>query len=175
MEWVEETAALAGGLVWGSFINVCLDRWGIRFGGNEVRKRFLEDPTVSNELKDHIRSGDLSPLNPVRSFCFACGHQLLWHELIPVISYLFSAGKCRTCGEAYGIRIMWVELSHVAFFPAAVFFLGFTPEAMLICIDFSFLWLLGYSHSCPGLGVVLKTLGVLLLGGNGMFFSGFFL
>ncbi len=32
-----------------------------------------------------------------RSGCFSCGNELVWYELIPVFSYLFLRGKCRSC------------------------------------------------------------------------------
>jgi len=34
-----------------------------------------------------------------RSHCDQCGKTLKWHELIPVFSYLWNGGKCRSCGK----------------------------------------------------------------------------
>ena len=34
-----------------------------------------------------------------RSHCDACGHVLGARDLVPVVSYLVSGGKCRYCGE----------------------------------------------------------------------------
>jgi leader peptidase (prepilin peptidase) / N-methyltransferase len=77
-------ATIAGllGLACGSFLNVCLTRW---------------------------TSGE-SVVSP-RSHCRACGRSLRWWENIPLASYLFLGGRCRTCGVAIGIRYPIVELS----------------------------------------------------------------
>ena len=38
-----------------------------------------------------------------RSFCFSCGKNLNWLELVPVLSFLFQKGKCRGCKS----KISW--------------------------------------------------------------------
>lgn len=38
-----------------------------------------------------------------RSYCFSCRADLKWYELIPILSFFFQRGHCRTC---YG-RISW--------------------------------------------------------------------
>ena len=45
-----------------------------------------------------------------RSRCPHCGHQIAWHENIPVLSYLFLRGKCSSCSAAIGWRYPAVEL-----------------------------------------------------------------
>ncbi|HWE84836.1 MAG TPA: prepilin peptidase [Terracidiphilus sp.] len=77
-------AILAGlfGLAFGSFLNVCLSRWA---------------------------SGE-SIVHP-RSHCRSCLSTLTWWENIPLVSYLFLRGRCRTCGVAIGIRYLLVELA----------------------------------------------------------------
>ncbi len=77
-------AIIAGlfGLAFGSFLNVCLTRW------------------TSSE----------SVVSP-SSHCRACQRSLHWWENIPLASYLFLRGRCRTCGAAIGIRYLIVELS----------------------------------------------------------------
>ncbi len=39
----------------------------------------------------------ISLVNPKRSFCPVCGHQLKWSDNIPVLSYLLLGGRCRYC------------------------------------------------------------------------------
>ena len=77
-------AIIAGlfGLACGSFLNVCLTRW------------------TSSE----------SVVSP-RSHCRVCQRSLAWWENIPLLSYVFLRGRCRTCGAAIGIRYFIVELS----------------------------------------------------------------
>ena len=40
-----------------------------------------------------------------RSRCLACKHQLAWYDLLPALSWLSTAGKCRYCTRAIG----WFE------------------------------------------------------------------
>lgn len=44
------------------------------------------------------------------SHCTKCGTKLMVLELIPVISYLFLRGRCRTCDERISLRYPMVEL-----------------------------------------------------------------
>lgn len=45
-----------------------------------------------------------------RSRCPVCKKQLVWHELIPVISFLFQKGKCRHCGHLIALQYPIVEI-----------------------------------------------------------------
>lgn len=38
-----------------------------------------------------------------RSACDACGEQLRWFDLMPLLSYLFARGRCRRCGASIGL------------------------------------------------------------------------
>jgi len=73
-------AALLG-LAFGSFLNVCLSRWP---------------------------EGE-SVVTP-RSHCRTCGRTLTWWENIPVLSWLFLGGRCRTCNAKISWRYPLVEL-----------------------------------------------------------------
>ena len=44
------------------------------------------------------------------SHCTNCGHQLSPLELIPIFSYIFLRGKCKSCGAEISIRYPLVEL-----------------------------------------------------------------
>ncbi len=46
-----------------------------------------------------------------RSACMSCRSKLKFYELIPVISYLFLLGRCRTCRTKISIQYPLVELS----------------------------------------------------------------
>jgi leader peptidase (prepilin peptidase)/N-methyltransferase len=70
------------GLLFGSFLNVCLSRWPE--GESVVRPR---------------------------SHCSSCGRTLKWWENVPLISWLALRGQCRTCGERIGWRHPLVELA----------------------------------------------------------------
>ena len=74
---------LAGvaGLVFGSFLNVCVSRWP--------------------EEKSIVRP---------RSYCPHCERTLAWWENIPLLSWLALRGRCRTCHAWIGWRHLLVEL-----------------------------------------------------------------
>ncbi len=62
----------------------------------------------------------ISIVNPTRSFCPSCGHQLAWKDNVPVVSYLFLKGKCRYCGEKISARYPLVESVTAGLFVLAV-------------------------------------------------------
>ena len=76
--------ALAGvlGLLFGSFLNVCIVRW----------------PALE------------SVVTP-RSRCPQCGNLIAWYDNIPVLSWLVLRGKCRHCKLPIPIRYPLVELA----------------------------------------------------------------
>jgi leader peptidase (prepilin peptidase)/N-methyltransferase len=44
------------------------------------------------------------------SACMSCGHELAWYENVPVLSYLFLRGRCKSCGTKIGVVYPAVEL-----------------------------------------------------------------
>jgi leader peptidase (prepilin peptidase)/N-methyltransferase len=50
------------------------------------------------------------------SHCPECGHQLSPRELVPVFSYVFLRGKCKSCGTKISIRYPIIELSTAIIF-----------------------------------------------------------
>jgi len=70
------------GLLFGSFLNVCLSRW----------------PEGESVVKP-------------RSHCSSCGRTLEWWENVPLLSWLALRGRCRTCGARIGWRHPLVELA----------------------------------------------------------------
>ena len=51
-----------------------------------------------------------------RSLCFSCSKTLHWYELIPVASYLFQQGKCRSCKSSISRQYVLVELGTALLF-----------------------------------------------------------
>jgi Type II secretory pathway, prepilin signal peptidase PulO and related peptidases len=49
-----------------------------------------------------LRSGTSSILNPARSHCSHCGASLSARDLVPLISWTLSGGRCRHCGDRLG-------------------------------------------------------------------------
>jgi len=49
-----------------------------------------------------------------RSCCDSCGATLAPHELVPLVSWLASRGRCRRCSQPIGLFYPFVELAAVA-------------------------------------------------------------
>jgi len=64
------------------------------------------------------------------SACPACGRPLSWFENIPIASYLFLRGRCRTCGAPISARYLVIEALTAAMFAVAWWYYG--PGPMLI-------------------------------------------
>lgn len=53
-----------------------------------------------------------------RSHCDNCGHVLCFRDLIPVVSFLTSHGKCRYCGQKLSRRHLFAELATAVSYAA---------------------------------------------------------
>ena len=62
----------------------------------------------------------LSILRPA-SFCPSCRRSLRWRELVPVLSFVVSGGRCRSCSAVISLRYPYTELLVAAI--AVVFYL----------------------------------------------------
>jgi len=61
-----------------------------------------------------------------RSFCPNCKHNLVWEDLIPVLSFLFLKGKCRYCGQKISFQYPLVELATAILFVLIADYTSFT-------------------------------------------------
>jgi leader peptidase (prepilin peptidase)/N-methyltransferase len=52
----------------------------------------------------------ISFVHPSRSFCPKCKHPLAGVDLLPLLSWLSTGGKCRYCKEPVSSRYFWVEV-----------------------------------------------------------------
>ena len=87
------------GLIFGSFLNVCIDRLH--------RNESLVRPA---------------------SHCESCRHALTPKDLIPIFSYLRLRGRCRYCHTAIAQRSLWVELATGTIFAFLYHHYGLEPE-----------------------------------------------
>lgn len=58
-----------------------------------------------------------------RSSCMSCGKEIVWYDLVPVFSWLFLRGKCRSCGSRISGQYPLVEALTAALFA----FIGGAP------------------------------------------------
>lgn len=59
-----------------------------------------------------------------------CGHVLKWYELIPIFSYIFLKGKCKSCGQKISIFYPTMELLSGILFALSFLLFGFNIELL---------------------------------------------
>lgn len=84
------------GLCCGSFVNMLVYRTAVQY--------------------KLIKSKILKINNKNRSFCDYCGRQLRWYENIPVLSWLFLAGKTKCCRKKLPVSYPIVEIVTAVLF-----------------------------------------------------------
>jgi leader peptidase (prepilin peptidase)/N-methyltransferase len=119
------TFALAG-LCIGSFLNVVIHRLPLML-----------------ERSWKLDSGDLLgvkvdvpaevTLSAPRSRCPSCGHQIAWHENIPVLSYLRLGGKCSACHARISPRYPAFEIITALLFAGLDWRLGAHSSTLAWC------------------------------------------
>jgi len=55
------------------------------------------------------------------SHCVQCKHKLIWYDLIPVLSFILTRGKCRYCGKKISWQYPGVELVTALLFTLIVY------------------------------------------------------
>lgn len=77
-----------------------------------------------------------------RSHCPNCNRQLIWYELIPVISYLLQAGKCRNCKSKVSVLYPFGELMTGLLFAFSFIQLGLEVELITAILFVSMLMII---------------------------------
>jgi leader peptidase (prepilin peptidase)/N-methyltransferase len=91
------------GAIMGSFLNVCIVRWGAEPKQSVVRPR---------------------------SRCPQCGTGIAWYDNIPVVSWLVLRGRCRGCGNPISVQYPLVEVATAIIWAYMVARHGPTVEAL---------------------------------------------
>lgn len=110
MQIVTAVVLAMAGLAIGSFLNVVIDRL-------PEGKSLVAPP----------------------SHCPACSRQLSLRDNIPVVSYLWLRGRCRTCGARIPRRILWVEVASGIVFGLSFWYLGLSPGLAIVLFYFCLL------------------------------------
>lgn len=134
------------GLVFGSFCNLVVDRY---------------QPGTS--LPRYFRLLAFPP-----SHCIYCCHPLSWKDLIPLLSYLWSRGRCRYCGQALHLILFYGELLCGTIFLSCAMIYPFDFQQLAVTGYCCFLFVLAridHLFLCLPNGLVLPLLlsGLLLV------------
>lgn len=114
------------GLVFGSFLNVCIYRIPLALPEEAPDESALRAMAGSIGAWKAVGS-------PARSFCPHCQHLIRWYDNLPVLSWLLLRGRCRDCGARIGFRYAAVELLTAVLFLACLTRFGATWEMLKYC------------------------------------------
>jgi leader peptidase (prepilin peptidase)/N-methyltransferase len=95
------------GAALGSFLNVCILRWGA-----EPKQSVMHPP----------------------SRCPHCGHAIRWYENIPILSWLFLRGKCSGCGAPISPMYPAIEAAAALIWGGSVALLGPSLAAIELAV-----------------------------------------
>ena len=147
------------GLVIGSFLNVVIHRlpqllereWlgdaaGYLQDGSAISRVLGSSPQRTAELARQgealaaeVQALPAMSLSKPRSRCPQCGHQLAWHENIPLLGWLRLGGKCSACGTRISVRYPIVEALTGVLFASAAVLAGPTAAAAVYCLALALL------------------------------------
>lgn len=149
--WLSVPVLAVLGLCIGSFLNVVVHRlprimereWWEDMAqqladGEAFRRTFAADPpkplaATATELEKRLEGLAPYGLAKPRSACPACGHQIRWHENVPVLGWLRLRGRCASCKTPISRRYPLVELATGLLFAAAGWVYGAQPVALMWC------------------------------------------
>jgi leader peptidase (prepilin peptidase) / N-methyltransferase len=109
--WYFAASIFVFGLLFGSFLNVCIYRL----------------------------PRDMSVSTPKRSFCPNCKTQIAAYDNIPVLSWILLRGKCRTCKQKISGRYALIELFTALLFLACYLHFGGSTAETVKAAVFCFL------------------------------------
>jgi leader peptidase (prepilin peptidase)/N-methyltransferase len=93
------------GAVLGSFLNVCILRWGA-----EPKQSVMHPP----------------------SRCPTCGHAIRWYENVPILSWLLLRGRCSGCGSRISPMYPAIEATTAVLWGGSVALFGLSLPAIQV-------------------------------------------
>lgn len=127
MDWVIVVILGLFGLMLGSFAGAQVWRLRARQLHEDKRGGYEYDKKQYKKLKPLLGR----KVNSDRSVCLECGHQLAWFDLIPLVSWLSTGGKCRYCKKAIGWFEPLIEIGMALLFVASYLLWPFSLESTL--------------------------------------------
>ncbi len=100
------------GLLLGSFAGAQV--WRLRARQLAHDKAAGEEYDTSEYKRLHGLMGQKTSED--RSRCLSCGHTLAWYDLIPLVSWVSTRGKCRYCKQPIGLLEPLIELGTASVF-----------------------------------------------------------
>jgi len=107
------------------------------------------------------------------SRCGSCFQDIRWYDNIPILSYLWLRGRCRTCGQGFSAGYLGVELVTGLLF-AGLFYLEVVlnihnwpdlgPRGGVIVVPWSWPLILGFMHHAVLLTFLISASGCDLQG-----------
>ena len=127
--------AFVVGLLVGSFLNVCIHRW----------------PSYQSVVRP-------------RSRCPQCEAPIAWYDNIPLLSYAWLRGRCRSCGAGISLRYPIVELLNGLLYAYLLWRFGVDPVAAKMAVFGSMMLILIFTDLTAYILPDEITLGGLVLG-----------
>lgn len=78
------------------------------------------------------------------SHCTSCGYELKPKDLVPVLSYAFLGGKCRSCKEKISIRYPLIEILNALLYVVIYLNYGFSFESFKFAVFASLMIVIGF-------------------------------
>ncbi|MBR0120220.1 MAG: prepilin peptidase, partial [Clostridia bacterium] len=103
--WLVYIFTFLFGIVFGSFLNVCI-----------------------------YRIPEKQSIVTVPSHCMTCGKKLHWYELIPLFSWLALRGKCHGCKSKISPQYPLIEAANGLLCVLALFVKGLTADCIITCL-----------------------------------------
>ncbi len=71
--------------------------------------------------------------SPSRSYCPSCNATIAWYDNLPILSFMWLRGKCRTCGARISWQYPLVEFATGLLFAAMLLVFGPTLQCVFNC------------------------------------------
>ena len=110
------------------------DSWRRVFGGKDAKAApSAQQQRAADDLGKAVEGLAQFTIASPRSRCPSCGHQLAWHENLPLLGWLRLKGRCSACASRISARYPLLELSTALTFAAIGWRFGAQPAALLWC------------------------------------------